>query len=178
MENSLKRSCDQFEQMSYLFVFFNMPLQEERTQGKSGVQAYSVRKFIQPTPRPSGVGLVCVRRLARNISVRPRIFANSVRNRNASRPGVRARLKAVRTCGARLSVRPSSGRWQKTHGQVPTVIVKMLESDGRFCVVVYKHLMGAQLLLIMHFVCPLLGKQLKIATPFRGRLNTKSTENV
>ncbi len=178
MENSLKRSCDQFEQMSYLFSFFNMPLLDKPAQGKSGVQAYSVRKTIRPSPRRSVVGPVCVRRLARNISVRPRIFANSTRIRDASSPVVRAPLKGVRTRGAPLSIRPPSGRCQKSHGQISTVIVKMLDCSRRFGVVLYKLLMGALFGSYTGKPVPLMGKQLKIATPFRGCLNTKSTENV
>ncbi len=155
-----------------------MPRLGRPALGKIGVQAYSVRKEIRPSPRRTGVGPVCVRRLARYINVRPRIFVNVARNWANSSPVVRARLKAVSACGLRNLIRPSSGRCQKTHGKLATVLVNFLRSSRRFSVVLYELMKGAQLCSYAGVPAPLVAKQAKLAMPLRGSWKPKSTENV
>lgn len=177
-KNSYEVGGGQFEQRSYLFNSMNMPLLDEPAQGKSGVQAYSASQLIYTGAKHilqavTGLHLyMCA----------PSHFCHQrdhiLINRYASRSVGRARLKAVSGSALRIPFRPSSVRWQKTHGKVSTVNTKMLDYSRRFGVVLYELTKGAHPCSLIRFAFSLMAKPGDLATPFQGSLNAKSTENL
>ena len=92
--------------------------------------------------------------------------------------GVRARLKAVSGCTLRTPIRPFSAGSVRAH---LTNTSDANKATALRCSPFDAYLdafSGALKRSYARFAFPLMGKQFKIATPFRGCLNTKLTENV
>ena len=92
--------------------------------------------------------------------------------------GVRARLKAVSGCTLRTPIRPKPAALCRTHLTNTCGLNQSTELIGSSFDAYLDAFFGALKSSYQHFVCPLMGKPGNQATPFRGYLNTKSTENV
>jgi len=92
--------------------------------------------------------------------------------------GVRARLKAVSGCTLRTPIRPFSTALVRAH------VTRKYAVDLLACFwcspfdAYLDAFFGALIRSCARFAFPLMGKPGNQATPFRGYLNTKSTENV
>ena len=93
-------------------------------------------------------------------------------------PGVRAPLKGVSGCALRNPIRPFSGGSVLAHFTNTSDATKATELRCSPFDAYLDAFSGALKRSYARFAFPLMGKQFKIATPFRGCLNTKSTENV
>ena len=91
---------------------------------------------------------------------------------------VRARLKGVSACGLRNPIRPFSTALVRAHLTNTSDANKATELRCSPFDAYLDAFSGALIRSYARFAFPLMGKQLKIATPFRGCLNTKLPENV
>lgn len=89
-----------------------------------------------------------------------------------------ALLKAVSACGLRTTMVPLPASSVRAHLTNTSDAVKATELRCSPFDAYLDAFFGALKRSYARFAFPLMGKQLKIATPFRGCLNTKSTENV